>query len=70
MIPVYKHGESAYVVLRQKPIHYFAPKLEEQPDMQHVQQYMQWCGADHVLRTQTHFMFCETVPDIDFETSE
>ena len=29
--------------------------------------YMKWCGADHVLRSQTHFMFCETIPEVEFE---
>jgi hypothetical protein len=38
--------------------------------MEIVQQYMTAVGADHVLRTQTHFMFCETIPDVDFEIVE
>lgn len=70
MIPVYTHNDSAYVVLRQKPISHFAAKLDEQPNMEIVQQYMIAVGADHVLRTQTHFMFCETITDVDFEMIE
>jgi len=70
MTPVYKHGDTAYVILRQKPIHHFAKTFDEQPNMEYVQHFMQWLGADHVLRNNTHFMFCETIPDVDFEIAE
>jgi hypothetical protein len=70
MTPVYKHGESAYIVMRQTPVHHFAKGFEDPPNMEYVQMYMKWLGADHVLRTQTHFMFCETIPDVDFEIIE
>lgn len=64
---LYVHGGVAYIVLEQRLIHHFCSSLESDPDMQYVQTYMNWCGADHVLRSQTHFMFCETISDIDFE---
>jgi len=70
MRPVYKHNDTAYLILSQKPIHHFARTFDDPPDMEIVQQYMHAVGADHVLRTQTHFMFCETVPDVDFEIIE
>jgi hypothetical protein len=38
--------------------------------MEYVQMYRDWVGADHVLRTATHFLFCETVPTVEFETIE
>jgi len=28
-----------------------------------VQAYRDWKGCDHVLRSQTHFMFCETIEE-------
>jgi hypothetical protein len=28
---------------------------------------MKWCGADHVLKNQTHFLFCETIEEVEFE---
>ena len=31
--------------------------------MDYVKMYMEWVQADHVLRSETHFMFCETVQD-------
>ena len=63
MTPIYKHGDAAYVILRKKPISYFSAKLGEQPDMDYVKMFMEWVNADHVLRSDTHFMFCETVQD-------
>jgi hypothetical protein len=27
---------------------------------------MQWREADHVLRSNTHFMFCETIKDAEY----
>ena len=50
MRPVYKHGHAAYVVLDQKPISHFAARLDEPPNMEYVQLYMQWRQCDHVLR--------------------
>ena len=68
MKQVYKHNDKAYIVLRQKLIYAFSKTVDEEPNMEMVQEFMKWLGADHVLRTQTHFMFCETIPDVDFET--
>lgn len=67
---IYLHGDAAYIVLTQRPIYAFAKTMDAEPNMEHVQMYMKWCKADHVLRTQTHFMFCETILDVDFETIE
>ena len=70
MQKVYKHNDSAYIVITQKPVSHFAARLDEPPNMEIVQQYMLAVGADHALRTQTHFMFCETIADVDFEITE
>ena len=64
---IYKHGDQAYIILRQKMIFTFAKTFDADPNMELVQLYMKWCGADHVLRSQTHFMFCETIPEVEFE---
>ncbi len=40
--------------------------LDEQPNMEYVQLYMQWRECDHVLRSDTHFMFCETIKDAEY----
>lgn len=67
MRQIYRHGDGAYIVLDQKLISHFAKKLDEEPNMEYVQMYMQWRGADHVLRSNTHFMFCETIQDAQYE---
>ena len=70
MVPLYYHNNEAYQVKRSVLIHHFAPTLDDQPNMEYVQMYRDWIGADHVLRTATHFLFCETVPTVEFETIE
>jgi hypothetical protein len=67
MRQIYRHGDGAYIILDQKLISHFAKKLDEEPNMEYVQMYMQWRGADHVLRSNTHFMFCETIQDAQYE---
>ena len=67
MKPIYKHGESAYIIIRTLPIDRFFQKDNEQPDMDKVKIFRDWCGADHVLRDNTHFMFCETIQDVEWE---
>jgi len=64
------HNDVAYKILRTQFISHFAPRLDEQPNMEYVQMYRDWVGADHVLRNSTHFLFCETIVDADFEIFE
>ena len=67
MTPLYYHNKEAYIVKSSVLIHHFAPSLDKDANMEYVQMYRNWVGADHVLRTPTHFLFCETVRDVDFE---
>ena len=70
MKTVYKHGDAAYIILKQKPISHFARKLGELPNMDYVKIYMEWVQADHVLRSETHFMFCETIQEAEIIEDE
>jgi hypothetical protein len=71
MKSVYIHNDIAYIIIQQKLIQYFAKTLDDTyPNMEYVNIYMKWLGADHVLRTSTHYLFCETIPDVDFEIVE
>ena len=70
MKSVYKHGEAAYIVLKKKPIFHFASKLGDEPDMEYVKLYMEWIKSDHVLRSETHFIFCETILDAEIIVDE
>ena len=67
MTPLYYHNNEAYIVKRSVLMHHFASTLNDQPNMEYVQIFRDWVGADHVLRTPTHFLFCETVQSIEFE---
>jgi len=67
MKSVYKHNDTAYIPLSQVAVTKFIHKDGEQPDMEYVKAYRDWVGADHVLRTQSHFMFCETIQDAEWE---
>jgi hypothetical protein len=67
---VFQHNDSKYIILDQRPIHVFAKTMDEEPNMEMVQVYMKWRGADHVLRTQTHFLFCETIQDAILDIEE
>jgi len=70
MISVYRHGDNAYIIKDQKLINHFAKRLDEEPNMEYVQLYMQSLGCDHVLRNETHFMFCETIQDAEIDEIE
>jgi hypothetical protein len=67
MKQMYLHGGKAYIILRRVLESRFSYKLGNEPNMEHIQMYRDWVGADHVLRDQTHFLFCETIQDIEFE---
>lgn len=67
MTPLYYHNKEAYIVKRSVLIHHFASTLNDEPNMEYVQIFRDWVGADHVLRTLTHFLFCETVQSVEFE---
>jgi len=67
MKQLYKHEDKAYLILRRIGEWRFQKKLTEPIDMERVKMFRDWVGADHVLRDQTHFIFCETIPDIEFE---
>ena len=61
------HNDVAYHVLHQKLIHHFAERVDTEPRREYIEMFQKWCGADIVIRSETHFMFCQTIPDIDFE---
>lgn len=64
---IIKHNDVAYHVLRQKPISHFAERFDTNPQREYIEMFQQWCGADIVIQSATHFMFCKTIPDINFE---
>jgi hypothetical protein len=66
MKQLYIHNDKAYLILRKTLIGKF--EIDHHPEnMELVKMYRDWVGADHVLRDQTHFLFCETIQDVEFE---
>lgn len=59
------HNNIAYIILRTKLI----SKFEDGNvlNMNKVKAFRDWVKADHVLKEQNYFLFCETVQDVDFE---
>jgi hypothetical protein len=55
-------GDSAYVVLRMMPIHKFG---KDEPDLEKVKLYRDWVKADHVMKSATDFIFCETIKEAE-----
>ena len=53
------------VVKRTLPVSRFNIKGTNQINMELCQAFRDYVGCDHVLRTQTHFMFCETIKDAE-----
>ena len=56
-------NDSAYVVKQEVSVNAFSVKGSNKLNMELVQAYRDWKGCDHVLRSQTHFMFCETIEE-------
>ena len=58
-------NDRAYIVKREIPIHNFEQKGTNRLNMELCQAYRDYLGCDHVLRTPTHFLFCETIQDAE-----
>jgi hypothetical protein len=61
------HNDTAYHLLHQKPIHHFAERVDTNPRREYIEMFQQWCGADIVIQSETHFMFCETIPEANLD---
>jgi hypothetical protein len=66
MKQLYIHNEKAYFVLKRVLEQHFNDK-QNNPKLEYIQMYRDWIGADHVLRDQSHYIFCETIQDVEFE---
>ena len=58
-------NDKGYVVKREMPVLRFNIKGSNRLNMELCQAYRDYLGCDHVLRTQTHFLFCETIEDAE-----
>jgi hypothetical protein len=57
-------NETAFKVIRAVPMHNFG---KDQPESEMVDLFKKDIGADVVLNSDTHFLFCETIKEVEFE---
>ena len=58
-------NDRGFVVKREMPVHRFEVKGSNRLNMELCQAYRDYLDCDDVLRTQTHFLFCETIKDAE-----
>ena len=58
-------NDKGYVVHQEIPVIRFTVKGENRLNMELCQAYRDYLGCDHVLRTQTNFLFCKTIEDAE-----
>ena len=59
------HNNKAFLILRTVPIEKFEDGNVLNKDK--VKVFRDWLGSDHVLRDAHHFIFCETIQDVEYE---
>ena len=60
-------NDEAYVVKREIAVDCFKVKGENRLNMELVKEGRDYLSCNHVLRTQTHFLFVMNVDDCEFE---
>lgn len=66
MKQIFYNNGKAYVVLRSIPHHNLVNR-DGNVISDLFNGWREHLGADHVLRNNTDFLFCETIPDIEWE---
>lgn len=66
MKQLYQHNGKAYIIYDKISIGTFQIDTNLL-NMDKVKAVRDWLGADHVLRDNTHFLFCETIQDVEWE---
>ena len=61
MKQLYFYNDNVYVVLRAIPASNFYNK--EELNREYLNNWKEYLGADHILKTNDRFLFCETVPE-------
>ena len=56
-------GDKAYVIKREMPKHMFVKNNQMRMDW--LAAFRDYLNCDHVLQSETHFMFCETIKDAE-----
>jgi len=56
-------NDRAFIVKKEVSTHAFEVKGKTRLNMELLKAYRDYLGCDHVLRTPTHFLMCETIED-------
>lgn len=64
MISIYRHNDKVYQIKRQIPINYFIPKNKNDVNLEIVKTWKEYLNCTNVLRTPSHFIFCDEVEDL------
>jgi len=62
---IYFSSGKAYLILSKIPIYIFTKNDILNRDKLNL--YKEWYRADHILKTDSHFMFVENIEDVEFE---
>ena len=63
---LYRYNNNLYIILRELP-HSSLIGKDGKVKTELFNAWKSWLGADHVLKNSTHFLFCETVPEAEYE---
>jgi len=62
---IFINNDTAYILIQMQPVNKFCESGSADPRMDIVKCYRDWCSADHVLRKNDQFLFCETIQDAE-----
>lgn len=60
------HDKKYYKILRSIPLHFFYRK-DGSMIVERFNETKNWLESDHVIKTNTHFIFCEKIQDCEYE---
>ena len=70
MKQLYYHNNKAYLIHRKIPYHFFPQKggkveMDALKDVVNYFSQVRHQGVDHILKTNTHFLFVETIQEAE-----
>ena len=63
---LFKHNDKLYIIKQKALISHFVDK-QEKLHLDLVKEIQNYYLSDHTLKTDSHFLFVETVEEIEFE---
>ena len=63
---IYKHHDKLYIIKNKTPISSFTKK-DGKIHLDLVQGMQEYFKCDHTLKTELHFLFAETIEEVEFE---